>query len=180
MLKMGGLHRYNSYTNDFSAKFYLSTPTYNEKIIEGFTMRFGDLVSIFFSSLFYISIIGLIGGFFVYMAITMIFDLDPEEYGALIFATWGGICVLGVPYIIYASRKAELHCDVCNKDWLLKTDGQTTISENERTEVVEKSGDERNTRRIVTTRVYWQHYICTECSNETKTKCSEENKSAEF
>ena len=144
-------------------------------------MRFGDLLSIFFSSILMIALFFVIGGFAIYLFLAMAFELEPETIAIPVFVIWGLICGLGIPFLVYQSRKGETHCDECDLDWVLEKNGQTTISENERTEVVRKYGEgEQNKRRIVTTRVYWQHYVCSKCNNETQTKNTETNRSAEF
>lgn len=144
-------------------------------------MRFGDLVSIFFSSILLIAGCFIFGAIAINIFLAMVFDLDPEKIMGPVFVIWGILCGFGIPVLVYQSRKAEMHCDACELDWSLKKDGQTTISEKERTEVVQKFGEgQSNKRRIVTTRVYWQHYTCANCGNETKTQNTETNHSAEF
>lgn len=142
-------------------------------------MRFGDKVSVFFSSIVMIAMAGFGGGFIV-AVICAVLGFSPPVT-AFFIGAWVLACIVGVPYMEYKNRKSASRCESCDLDWVLEDNGQTTISESQKTIVVQKFGEgESNKRKIRTTRVYRQHYVCSNCKNESQVKCSEESDSAEF
>jgi hypothetical protein len=146
-------------------------------------MRFSDWLGLIFKSIVYIFGVGisllvllLIASFF-----PSIFDIDNKNSMNIAMTIIIVISLFSGPFLAYNVIKIESHCKICNLNWVLNKDGQTTISETERTEVVQKHHeDEENKRKIVTTRIYWQHYKCSKCEEQTKYKCTSESSSAEF
>jgi hypothetical protein len=142
-------------------------------------MRFGDIVSVFFSSILMIAMAGFLGGLVVVLICGFIGFSPPVTF--FFVGAWVLACIVYVPRMAYDIRKSESRCEPCDLDWVLEENGQTTISESQQTIVVQRFGEgESNKRKIRTTRVYWQHYVCSNCKNESQVKCSEESDSAEF
>jgi len=140
-------------------------------------MRFYDWLELIKNSLIFM--FGIAFMLLIILFFLTLFDLMQLDEDWLNFSLIFSFFV--APFVAYFTLKKEKYCEQCNLAWALDRSGQTTISETQRTEVVQKYGEhESNTRKIVTTHVYWQHYECSKCGDHTKIECTEESSSAEF
>lgn len=140
-------------------------------------MRFYDWLELIKNSL--ILMFGMVFTLLIVLFFIVLFDLMKLDEDWLYFSLIFSFFV--APFVAYFSLKSEKYCEQCNLAWSLDRDGISTISETQRTEVVQNYGEHKsNTRKIVTTHVYWQHYECSKCGDRTKIECTDESSSAEF